>query len=68
MQIDEARGHDMTRRLNFFSPWFGDHSDNGDDPLINCDISAQRFLSRSIDNKSIPDYEVMHGVLLKLLS
>jgi hypothetical protein len=64
MEIDETRGDDTPGSLDLVLPGLGDLPDDGDDPLVDCDVSPEGLSAGPIDDKATPDHKIMHGVLL----
>jgi hypothetical protein len=61
MNIDEARGHDQSRGLDFLCAFIGHEADRGDPAVLDCDIREERRIACAVDDPAMADDGVVSG-------
>jgi hypothetical protein len=62
VDVDEARGDEVSGRVDFAPSRAGLGADRSDLAAIDSDIANEAGLAGSINDFSIADYEVMHAL------
>ena len=61
MNINPAWRNQPAAGVNFSFSRFSDRPDFGDATITDCDIGSKAFLTGTINDSTVPDYEIIHG-------
>ena len=61
VDVDEARGDELALGVDFFAAGLLDVADDGDQSVVDGDVSGAGGRAAAVDEESVADDEIVHG-------